>query len=180
MACRRCSQNGGYGWMGGKGHGVETTTTESQAGGNRLMIRDMSHTSIKAATIPLLPARRSFLMFNGDLYFRTLHFGCLPLSIHPTNPALPSINHPHPSVVHHYLSMLTPSYLPQFFWLLLLSLGTFFLLRRYLTITPSRFTHSICLLSATLPPFFITFPNFPRTTRGSCFRLRVEHMGGDH
>jgi len=116
MARRRCSQNSGYGRMGGKGHGVETTTTESQAGGNRLMIRNTSHTSVKAATIPLLPARRSFLMVTGDLYFRTLHFGCLSLSIHPTNPALPSINHPRPPISRTPLSQHAhPSLFPAVF-----------------------------------------------------------------
>jgi len=66
MACWRCNQDRGYGWVGGEGHGMETATKESQAGGNRLMVRNTSHTSANAATIPPLRARRSFLMVDGD------------------------------------------------------------------------------------------------------------------
>ena len=47
-----------------------------------------------------------------------------PLSIHPIDPVSPSIDHTrtHPPLVHHHLSMLTPSYFLRF--LLLLSPGT--------------------------------------------------------
>ena len=69
MACRRYNQDCGYGWMGSEGHGVETTATEPQAGGTQLMVRGTPHTSAKPATMPLLPARRSFLMVDGDFTF---------------------------------------------------------------------------------------------------------------
>ena len=93
MACRRYNQDCGYGWMGGEGHGVETTATEPQAGRNRLMVCDTPHTSVKAATIPLLPVRRSFLMVDGDFTLPNYTPRSLVelLSIHLTNPALPSI-----------------------------------------------------------------------------------------
>jgi len=89
MACRRYNQGCGYDWMGGEGHGVETTATEPQAGGSRLTVRDMPHT----ATIPFPPVRRSFLMVDGDFTLPNPTSRLLVelLSIRPINSALPSI-----------------------------------------------------------------------------------------
>jgi len=75
--------------MGGEGHGVETTATEHQAGGSRLTAHDTPH----IVTIPLPPARRSFLMADRDFALPNSTSRLLVelLSIHPTNSALPSI-----------------------------------------------------------------------------------------
>ena len=132
--------------MGGESIGLETTTAEPQVGGNRLRVGDMSHTSAEAATTPLLPARCSFLMVDGDFVLpNSTDWSLVELSsVRPTNPALPSIYSYtiHPSVVRHNLSMLTLFYFPQFLLSFAVVFGYHFLLHQYLTLTPSGFIHS--------------------------------------
>jgi hypothetical protein len=79
--------------MGGESHGVETTATEPQAGGNRLMVLDVPHTSARTATTPLQPAHRSSLMVDRDFTLPNSAPRSLVelLSILPTNSALLSI-----------------------------------------------------------------------------------------
>jgi len=59
MARRRHCQDGGYGWMGGQGRGMETATPEPEARGNRVRVRNTPRASSKVATI--LPAFSSFV-----------------------------------------------------------------------------------------------------------------------
>lgn len=57
------------------------------------MIRNTPHSSVEAATIPLLPARRSFLMVDRDFVTSELYasVACRTVIYPPPNPALPSI-----------------------------------------------------------------------------------------
>lgn len=132
------------------------------------MVRNMSRPSTEATTIPLLPVCRSFLMVNGHLYFRTPHLSRLSnryLSIPSIQPHR-LFNYTHPSVVHHLLSMLTPSIFRGFYWLLLLSLGTSFI-APYLTL-PLQDSPTSSVLSSRS---FLQFSLLPLT-------LRITH--GDH
>jgi hypothetical protein len=92
MACRRLSQDSGHGWMGGKGRGMEATTTEPKVGGgNRLEARNMSTLAPKSSPCPLYPlfvfsCRRGLVRTNS-----TPLSLAEPLFTHQTIPALPSI-----------------------------------------------------------------------------------------
>jgi len=181
MARGRRNQDCGYGRMGGESFGVEKTTTEPEAGGNRLRVGNMSHTGAEAATIPLLPARRSFLMVDGDFVLpNSTHWPLVELlSIHPTNPALPSTysNTIHLSVVRHNPSMLIFS---TVFVGFCCCLWVPFFIAPVSYINTLRI-HPFCinlLLPALLPPssdfFSLTF----RASHAGvvCFGLRVERI----
>ena len=161
MARGRRNQDCGYGWMGDEGYGVEKTTTEPQTGGNRLRARNMSHTSAKAATIPLLPARRSFLMVDGDctseLYtsvacqtvIYSSHQSSLTFNLsihHPPVSRTPQPQHAHPFLV---------------FFGFCCCLWEPFLLRQYLTLTIR--IHPFRISSPTSPPS-VLLPLTPRAS----------------
>jgi len=109
-------------------------------------------------------------MVDGDSYFRIPHtpVTCHYLSTPPIQPYPQLIIQTHPSAVHQYLSMLTPSYLPQFFGSCCCPWEPFFYHAGilYLSITPSTFTHSICLSFSN--QVSLASLDFLRITRGLC------------
>ena len=144
------------------------------------MVHIMSHATASAATIPLLPARRSFLMVDGDFILPSSTPRSLvePLSIHPISPSIDH-THTHPPVVRHHLSMLTPSYFLRF--LLLLSPGTICCYCTGILHCPPRDSPIPHVLSTQAFPHFLFLFLLPLVFRAShaevvCFRVRVGHI----